>query len=259
MLHKLLSQIPDMQMHHEYMVHIHQPLAVKYYQGLINKRQVAGVLQSTYGSAVAYADTPFWGDSSNKASWYIDVLSDIFPQARFVHLVRDGRKVASSYLHKLGDEIYDDQSTAALSSYVSAPSRVTAPPPEKKYWWPVPNKNHPDAELFHNFDQFERIAWHWAEVNRVAATVLGDMPRYRWTRVALEDLVSQRSVFDRLMDFLELRPQEDLFPLLKRPHNVNQPVDTPLTDQQADQFDAIAGPMMELLGYAEQPEYAVNY
>jgi len=44
-------------------------------------------------------------------SWLIPDLAALFPDAKFVHLVRDGRKVAGSYFRKLGAECYDDRST----------------------------------------------------------------------------------------------------------------------------------------------------
>jgi sulfotransferase family protein len=38
-----------------------------------------------------------WGDKNNAFGNYIDVLSDLYPEARFIHIVRDGRAVMSSY------------------------------------------------------------------------------------------------------------------------------------------------------------------
>ena len=47
--------------------------------------------------------------------------------------------------------------------------------------------------------------------------------------------------------------------MFARPHNVNRPEDKLLTDTQRTQFEAIAAPMMERLGYAGTPEYVVAY
>lgn len=44
-----------------------------------------------------------------------------------------------------------------------------------------------------------------------------------------------------------------------RPHNVNRPEDRLLDAHQRAQFAAIAGPMLEQLGYGERAEYAVSY
>ena len=92
MLHKALSAKPDVEMHHEYAVQITQPLAVKRYLGLADDAETARVLRETFGAAVAHSRAKHWGDSSNKLSWLIPDLAAMFPEARFVHLVRDGRR-----------------------------------------------------------------------------------------------------------------------------------------------------------------------
>src|SRR6185437_5898005 len=148
MLHKALSAVAGVEMHHEYMVQIVQPLAVKRYLGLIDRQETAKIIADTYGAAIRYSEATQWGDSSNKLSWLIPELAEAFPHARFVHLVRDGRKVASSYFHKLADECYDDRSTAMLQAHYDNPKSHPAPPPEKKYWWPLPRHGSADAEIF---------------------------------------------------------------------------------------------------------------
>src|SRR5215469_4702354 len=188
MLHKALSAIADVEMHHEYMVQITQPLAVRRYLGLVNAEETARVIAETYGGAIRYSRATHWGDSSNKLSWLIPELAAAFPHARFVHLVRDGRKVAGSYFHKLGDECYDDRSTAVLQAHYDAPETHPAPPPEKKYWWPLPRHGEKDTEKFRAYTQFERICWHWAEVNRLALQELSRLPGERTMFVRLEEL-----------------------------------------------------------------------
>src|SRR5580700_7778767 len=144
MLHKALSAVPGVEMHHEYMVQITQPLAVKRYLGLIGEEACRRAIAETQGAAIRYCEAGHWGDSSNKLSWLIPDLAALFPEARFVHLVRDGRKVCSSYFHKLGAENYDDVSNAALQGWYDGNGPI--PPAEKPYWWPVPRHGAPDAE-----------------------------------------------------------------------------------------------------------------
>ena len=187
MLHKALSTVSDVEMHHEYAVDIVQPLAVRRYMGWATREEALETLIATYGAAVAYSRARLWGDSSNKASWLIPELAALFPDAKFIHLVRDGRKVASSYFHKLADECYDDRSTAILQAHFDD-FHQPAPPPEKKYWWPLPRKDSRDAGPFRKFPQFERIAWHWAELNRVVLEELSRLPADRSLFLRLEDL-----------------------------------------------------------------------
>lgn len=257
MLHKALSIDADMQ--HEYMVQITQPLAVRRYLGLIDYKKALEILAETHQAAIGYSAASHWGDSSNKLSWLIPELAELFPHAKFVHLVRDGRKVAGSYFRKLGDECYDDRSTRILQRHYDSPSHTPAPPPEKSYWWPVPRREDPLARAFRSYSQFERICWHWAEINRVIIESLAALPRERQFFVALEELRASPRETKRLYDFLNLPYRDDKFAVFAKPHNVNRPDDRLLDANERKRFDAIAGAMMQRLGYAQRPEYVVNY
>jgi hypothetical protein len=245
-------------MHHEYMVQITQPLAVKRYLGLTGEEECRRIITETYGAAIHYSTAGHWGDSSNKLSWLISDLAALFPGARFVHLVRDGRKVASSYFHKLADECYDDRSTAIFQAHLDDPV-IPAPPPEKKYWWPLPRKNSAAAASFRRFSQFERICWHWAEINRVTLEALDRLAPERSLFLRLEDLRESPRAVAGLYHFLNLPYRDEDFTVFGRPHNVNRPEDRLLDTAQRDAFEAIAGGMQARLGYAGQPEYVVNY
>jgi hypothetical protein len=252
MLHKVLASAGDVDMQHEYMVHIVQPLAVRRYQGLASADEARAVLASTHKAAAHYSDAAHWGDSSNKLSWLIPELAALMPEAKFVHLVRDGRKVAGSYFRKLSDECYDDRSTAILRAFLDG--KAPAPPPEKKYWWPIPAD-----PAFARFNQFERIAWHWAEINRVAAASLAALPEQQKHFVQLENLYESPNAVANLFRFLNLSYRDEHSAMFARPHNVNRAEDELLDDDQAKRFEAIAGAMMHALGYADRDEYVVKY
>lgn len=254
MLHKVLETAGDIEMHHEYMVHIAQPLGARRYMGLAQSAEVTQVLRDTHAAAIRYSAAAHWGDSSNKLSWLIPELAALLPEAKFIHLVRDGRKVAGSYYRKLFAECYDDRSVAILQAHLGDPANNPAPPPEKKYWWPIPK----DA-VFQSYDQFARIAWHWAEVNRVISDSLTALPSERSHVARLEDLYVSPSGVKGLFDFLNLPYRDEHFAMFARPHNVNRPEDELLTAEQATRFEEIAGGMMAKFGYADTPEYVVNY
>jgi hypothetical protein len=259
MLQKALSSTGDVEMHHEYMVHIVQPLAARRYIGLAGAVEAKAILAGTHAAAARYSEAAHWGDSSNKLSWLIPELAELMPESRFVHLVRDGRKVAGSYFHKLGTECYDDRSTSILQAYFDDPVGRRAPPPEKKYWWPLPRRDDPRATEFRAYGQFARIAWHWAEVNAAILNSLEALPADRQFFVRLEDLVVSTRLAHALLEFLGLSYRDEHFRILSRPHNVNRPEDHPLTEGQRETFASIASAMMDRLGYAERDEYVVNY
>lgn len=259
MLQKALAATPDVEMQHEYMVQIAQPLAVRRYLGLCDSAEALEILAQTHAAAVRYSTARHWGDSSNKMSWLIPELAQLLPHAKFVHLVRDGRKVAGSYFRKLGDECYDDRSTAVLQAHYDDPARNPAPPPEKKYWWPVPRRGDPAATTFRGFNQFERICWHWAEVNRTIVESLTTLPPQRHLFIRLEDLRESPDTARALYDFLNLPYRDAYFSAFAKPHNVNKPQDRLLDAGERARFDAIASATMQQLGYAQRAEYVVNY
>lgn len=259
MLQKALSAAGNIEMQHEYAVDIVQPLAVRRYLGLLSGTEAREVLRATHAAAIYYSEAAHWGDSSNKLSWLIPELASLLPQAKFVHLVRDGRKVASSYFHKLAAECYDDRSTAILQAFYDDPIRMPAPPPEKKYWWPCPRRENPLAGNFRSFDQFQRIAWHWAEINQVILEGLQQVAPSQKYFVRLEELQESADAVHGLFEFLNLGHRNEHSAAFARPHNVNRPEDRLLDARQRAQFDALASTMMERLGYAGRPEYVVNY
>jgi len=259
MLHKALSAEQGVEMHHEYMVQITQRLAVRRYLELADPAEVLKTLHETHVAAVGFSEAGHWGDSSNKLSWLIPELAEALPSAKFVHLVRDGRKVAGSYFRKLGEECYDDRSTRIFQAHYDDPKHAPAPPPEKKYWWPVPRKGDAAARPFRAFGQFERICWHWAEINRVILNALARLPAQRQMFFRLEDLHEKPAEVKRLYDFLDLPFRDAAFAPFARPHNVNRPEDRLLEADERARFEAIAGGMMERLGYAESAEYVMNY
>ena len=166
--------------------------------------ETARVLRDTHVAAIRYSHAAHWGDSSNKLSWLIGDLAARLPGAKFVHLVRDGHKVVGSYFRKLGDECYDDRSTAILQTFFDNPARNPVPPPEKKYWLPLPRRNDALAARFRGFDQFQRIAWHWAKINRVICESLAALAPAQTLFVRPEDLRASAGAVRALYTFLIL-------------------------------------------------------
>jgi len=58
--------------------------------------QVCAYLYRSYQRAKQLGPTTIWGDKNNAYHNYIDVLTYLYPNARFMHVVRDGRAVLNS-------------------------------------------------------------------------------------------------------------------------------------------------------------------
>lgn len=256
---KLLSGLPNIEIHHEYVCTHIQPVAALYYMQRMNKEAVKRCVETLYTSAIHYSHSRYWVDCSNKLSWIIEPLLELFPEAKFVNLVRDGRKVANSYYRKLSDEMYDDSSVRIMEKWLANPDKFPQPPPEKKYWWNIPQTGQPFAREFPSFNQFQRACYHWVESNRVVMESLQAVPAEQQLFVKLEDLTTDSEVLGKFLTFFEIEYEDHFFEFLQTPQNVIFPMDFKLTAEQVTQFNRIAGTMVEILGYAGTPEYRVEY
>ena len=257
MMEKLIAAMSDYEVHHEYLCNIIQPAAVSYYLNLIDRVHIDKILCETYWPAVYYSNATRWIDSSNKASWLVEPLAALFPNAKFIHLIRDGRRVCSSYLNKLGNECYSDQAFKIFADYLAGDASV-CPPPEKKYWWP-PIANSGSLGQFSSLSQFEKITHHWVEINNQIEEGLCTVQSDHKLTVKLEDLSSSEAALRELLGFLNISFSEGAVSMMNRPHNVNSPVSFELTPQQAEQFWRIAENMMGRYGYSFESDYVVRY
>ena len=76
-------------------------------------RSPAAFLDALYGMYARQQGAVRWGDKTPIYASYIDLIHRLFPQAQFVHIVRDGRDVALSMLDKWGHELHVDMFFAA--------------------------------------------------------------------------------------------------------------------------------------------------
>jgi hypothetical protein len=67
-------------------------------------RRPADFLEALYRTYARQQGASRWGDKTPIYASYLDLLHEIFPRARFVHIIRDGRDVALSMLDKWGDK-----------------------------------------------------------------------------------------------------------------------------------------------------------
>ena len=257
---KLFAGVEHIEANHEYVRDTYQREAALYFMGRLDKAAMADQLRGVYGAAAHYSPGRYFLDSSNKLSWVADVLVEAFPQARFVHLTRDGRKVASSFFHKLGGHVYSDRGVQALQTWLAAAGEHPMPPPPEDFWWVIPQKGQPFHEEFPGFDQFQRCCYQWAESNRAIADALAAVPSERKLQLKLEDLSASPAEVERLLSFVDVPFDDSFVQVMGRPQHVYVPVDYPLTEEQQAQFAKIGGAMMQRLGYdLAVQEYRMRY
>ena len=172
------------------------------------------------------------------------VLASLFPKAKFVHLVRDGRKVVSSFFYKLNS--HDYRSAKILKDWFEG-TEALAPPLDEKFWWPCMDD-----------DRFARICRHWVESNKAIFKALDRVDEENKLFFRLEDMVASEKELKRFLDFLSVSHDPSFVSVLKRPEHVYVPVDFKLTKEQEEKFVEVAMPMMRKLGYNGE-EYRVEY
>lgn len=259
MLYKLLSGNPTVEVYHEYLCTHIQPVACKYSMGLWTKKQTKQAIKTIHGSAIYYSEDPYWVDCSNKLSWIIEPLYELYPNAVFINVIRDGRKVVSSFYHKLSREIYDDDSVTVMQQWLGNPSIYPEPPPEKKYWWNIPQKGQPMDKEFPAYTQFERICYHWTEVNRVIRESFKKLPKKQAITVKLEDIIRNKDVFTDFLSVFGLSYEDHLYTYAKTPQGVFFPMNMNMNKEEENIFQRICGGMMKTLGYARSKTYDVSY
>jgi hypothetical protein len=252
-----LQVLEGIEAHHEPWCEAVQELGCLRHAGIVPDAGIFFKLRRLYGDSALYSEADLWVSVGNKESWLVEPLRQLFPRAKFSWLVRDGRKVCLSYLHKLGDEMYTPRGVRLLSDYLVDSSMMRPPPLEKQYWWPLPVLP-PYMDSFLGWDRWRRICWYFNEVSR---TLLDADVRF----FHLEDLTAELWNF---MDFLgaisvplqsEMYYYRDAWAVLRRPHNVHEPVNYQMTREQDAVYWEVCGEVHELLGYGWGPLDEVKY
>jgi hypothetical protein len=92
-----------------------EPLDAETFVGGLSDMSPASFLHALYGAYAAQYGATRWGDKSPIYTNYVGLLTEIFPEAQFVHLIRDGRDAALSSLSAYRERFYVDLYFAARS------------------------------------------------------------------------------------------------------------------------------------------------
>jgi len=220
--------------HHEYGCESIQKVACLFSMGLITKAEALEKVYNHYHAAIDYCEKDLWLDSSNKASWIIPLLKEIFPSAAFIHVTRDPRRVVPSFYYKLREEMYDDKSVMALAHWVdSGYSENTSPPLEKKYWWKLElDDNLKVTSSEYSRSRFERCCLHWSNIVEQVNTSFSILPASSSLTMGLEALVTDKTSVEHFLDFLDLSYNDFYYDFIQKPRNVFLPLEFNCTHAQ---------------------------
>jgi len=259
MIVDVLGQVDGVEAHHEHLTTLVQPLSAKYFMGLASRGDAHRILSASHLSSIYWSSSQVWIDSSHKLTWLIEPLLDLFPQAKFVWIRRDGRKVTSSFFNKLAHEIYEDRATSIMMSWLDQQS-LPEPPAEKRYWWNIPRGAQPFATEFPQMSQFQRCAYHWVSAHKeVRWQFENTVPPEQQFSCRLEDLVTAQDAQDEFIEFLGVGKMKELAEELGRPRHVIIPRNYSMTTDQETQFQGIALEEMTRSGYFfdRSPEHLI--
>lgn len=256
---QLLESLKGVEPYHEYLFeHLLKP-AVLFRMKRVEHEAIVGQLRKTHSPAVHYSASDFWVDSSNALTWVVKPLYELFPDAFFIHLIRDGRKVVSSFYSKFQEVMYEDGCVDVLEQWLKSPESLPEPSPEKKYWRPFPIEGEPFFSEFKNYNRFQKLCYYWQDVNLTIGEALVDVPDSQKLFVRFEDLISSSEVARSFLEVFDVEFEDRHMDVFKRPVNVAIPKNFPLSEGQRSQFEAICGPVMKRFGYTEDKEYDVIY
>jgi hypothetical protein len=254
-----LKENNELTIHHEFLFELVLKNAVLYKMKLINDDDIQKLLYDSYYAAIYYSRTKKWVDCSNALPWIIKPLFKMFPEARFVHLIRDGRKVVSSFYNKFRPLMYDNNCVNDILNWLNNTKKYPIPPPEKKYWRPIPINNEKLYNEFISYDQFQRICYYWNELNQHTVNEFHYIPDNQKLTVKFEDLLNEKYVQKNLTEFMGIRYKEGMFNSFSKPVNVHEPINYKLNYEQNKLFFKICNPMMERFNYGKRKEYDVKY
>lgn len=241
---QMLQGTPNLEAHHEYCRYAYQREAVLYAMNFLGKPLMEKRLDEIYGSAAYYSEAGQFLDSSHKLVPVADLLVEMFPDAKFIHLIRDGRKVAASFYYKL--QIHDDRAAAMLRQFKANPGKFPVPPPSEKYWF-MPT----------SYTRFERIIHHWADSNARIEKAFVKAKHSMFVR--LEDVTTNEGTLQALIDFIGVPYTDTYWKVINKPNHAYVPINYHLTDGQRVAFEAMGGGIMNrYYGYTGD-EQDVNY
>jgi hypothetical protein len=251
-----LNKLNNIEIHHEFFFEPTLKIASLYHMKEISKYKVQKFINENYFFSIKNSSKNIWINACNAMPWMSDVLVEMFPNARFVHLVRNGRKVVSSFYHKFGNLMYNKKDIIILKKFLD--KKINLISSEKKYWRPIPHKNNNDYLKFINQNQFYKICWYWSQINNKIEKSLNNANKKIFFKF---ENVNNDYKFLELIDFLEIEKKQikHLRDSFSKPINVKIPKNYILNKNQEKIFKKICHEEMTRYNYSLTDDYETIY
>jgi hypothetical protein len=183
-------------------------------------------------------------EKTPRNSFTIPFLLAAFPDAKFVHIIRDGRDVAVSLSKKPWH-----RADAAVSGAIEPGGYPHGP---YAHFWVEPER----VDEFETTSDIHRCIWLWRRYVETVLEVASNLPDNQYHELRYEDLVfNTANETDRLLDFLEIFDPKSRYLFHQataevKPDSVGQ-WKRELLDDQLRQIDKEAGDLLRELKFAE--------
>lgn len=175
-------------------------------------------VQDLLQPAMQRAGARRWSEKTPRNILYADELWRLFPDMRFIHIIRDGRDVVSSMI-------------------------------SRRFWPVAQTPDFPETAPFRGDVTFDKAVDYWMTMLDIARRVATRVPAENYLEIRLEDLVHDRDVtLKRVFDFLgeEITEKVSAYDLSR--NNIGR-WRQDLTADQAEAFRARAGHVLASEGY----------
>lgn len=238
-----IAQIPDISYHFE-------PVLTKaatrhVYQGLWNEKFLAFFFKSTYAWLMRIhldGDLRF-AEKTPQVSLIVPFLKKTFPDAKFIHIVRDGRDSSISLSQKLW---YQNK---MQGSGAKEPGGYPLGP-KARFWVEVDR-----IDEFETTNDLHRCMWLWRRYLEIILEATKDLSNDTYLEIRYEDLVNNTAEESaRILDFLTIESQSsrEAFSIFlakqAKASSVNR-WKAELSENTIDELHTEAGGMLAQLGY----------
>lgn len=167
-------------------------------EGRVKQDETLSRLKDLYLDGTVYDPSRVHVESDQKLYNLLPLLAEVFPQARFIWLLRSGVDVVASLVGR--------------GWYAEIPGSFQEQ--NFAWWWKNwrvrGDRTNPPAAGWADMGQFEKCAWYWAHVNATIESSLDKFPEERVLRIRLEDIERES---DRIISFCGVESFRDAIPI----------------------------------------------
>ncbi len=183
------------------------------------------------------------------AAFAAQTLASHFPNAKFLHILRDGRDVADSldrtYPQALSDAVLRD-----VQLWRQVGTEIGLARPWKNGWWVPWWVCEGEEEAFVSASKFGRGVWMWREIVQRAQGLRSALGPQRYLEIRYEDLCRQpEQVGAQILQFVGRNADKRYWKFLRRAHTRSIGLHRRRSPEELQEAETFAGDLLKALGY----------